>query len=55
VSRIEKDLNIMTAESAAKWLRCFTGITTIPAFIAGVVSQCWLIQFMQASPSEHVL
>jgi hypothetical protein len=32
----------MTAESGLKWLLRFIGITTIPAFVAGIVPQSWL-------------
>jgi len=33
----------MTAETGLKWLLRFIGITTIPAFIAAVMPQHWLI------------
>jgi hypothetical protein len=33
----------MTAETGLKWLLRFIGITTIPAFIAAVMPQSWLI------------
>ncbi len=33
----------MTAETGLKWLLRFIGITTIPAFIATVMPQSWLI------------
>jgi len=36
----------MTAETGLKWLLRFIGITTIPAFIAVVMPQSWLIFFI---------
>ncbi len=32
----------MTAESGLKWLLRFIGLTTIPAFVAGIMPQSWL-------------
>lgn len=32
----------MTAESGLKWLLRFIGVTTIPAFVAGIMPQSWL-------------
>ena len=32
----------MTAESGLKWLLRFIGITTIPAFVAGIMPQSWM-------------
>lgn len=32
----------MTAESGLKWLLRFIGVTTIPAFVAGIMPQSWV-------------
>ena len=41
----------MTAESGVKWLLRFLSITTIPAFLAAVAPQSWLVQiFRWAEP-----
>jgi len=32
----------MTAESGLKWLLRFIGLTTIPAFVAGIMPQSWM-------------
>ncbi len=34
--------NTVTAESGRRWLLRFIGITTIPAFVAAGMPQCWL-------------
>ena len=33
----------MTAETGLKWLLRFIGITTIPAFVAAIMPQSWLV------------
>jgi hypothetical protein len=45
----------MTAESGLKWLLRFIGVTTIPAFIAAVMPQSWLVYMVnKAEPGTSV-
>jgi len=45
----------MTAESGLKWLLRFVAVTTIPAFIASVMPQSWVVYFInKAEPQTTV-